>query len=367
LTRILLSLITLVTASVPVFGMVTEDIMIPMEGKGLFGNTKYLLAAYIHKPDDFDSARKYPVVIISHGTAVDPYSRTHIRFDYPYASEYFLKKGFVAVVPMRRGYAGSDGASIADSIGSCTRPDYSSSAREASRDTAAIISYVKSLPYADRQSILLVGASAGGFTSLATASLNIDGVIGAINFAGGQGGSSRSEPSGHACNEQRLIETMGSFGKAKVPTLWIYSEDDTFFRPELAGAMFEDFLRHGGKGRLVIAPPFGHSLLSRVEGRNIWAPYSDDFLDELKAGNGIKTDRGKIDDYQYPPKKELCEQPEPGSGIISSMCRLEREAYSLPPLLRPAMMCWMAGSASSAAFSPSRTASCLFEKSSGAM
>jgi dienelactone hydrolase len=273
--------------------MLTEDLMIPTEGKGLFGNTKYRLATYIHKPDDFDSSRKYPVVIISHGTAVDSYSRSHTRFLYTYASEYFLKKGFVVVVPMRRGYAGSDGASIADSIGSCTNPDYSSSAREASRDIAAIITYVKSLPYADPQSILLVGASAGGFTSLATASLNIEGVIGAINFAGGQGGSSRTEPSGHACNEQKLVEIMGSFGKASVPTLWIYSENDTFFRPELAQAMFESFLRNGGKGKLVIAPPFGHSLLSREEGRNIWASYGDEFLNELKVGNGTKMDWGK--------------------------------------------------------------------------
>jgi dienelactone hydrolase len=279
----LLSLIILLTASVSAFGMLTEDIMIPTEREGLFGNTKYRLATYIHKPDDFDSARKYPVVIINHGTAVDSYARGHTRFAYPYASEYFLKKGFVVVVPMRRGYAGSDGVSIADSIGSCSKPDYSSSAREASRDIAAVINYVKGLAYADTQRILLVGTSSGGFTSLAVASLNIEGVIGAINFAGGQGGSSRSESSGHACNEQTLIETMGSFGRAKVPTLWIYSENDTFFRPELAQAMFEDFLRNGGKGKLVIAPPFGHALLSREEGGNIWAPYGDEFLHELKV------------------------------------------------------------------------------------
>jgi len=284
------------TVSVSSFGMLTEDLMIPTEGKGLLGTTTYRLATYIHKPDDFDSARKYPVVIISHGTAVDPYTRTHNRFDFTHASEYFLKKGFIVVVPMRRGYAGSDGASIADSIGPCSRPDYSSSAREASKDIAAIISYVKGLPYADMQRILLVGTSTGGFASLAVASLNIEGVIGTINFAGGHGGLSRIEPYGHACNEQRLIEVMGSFGKAKVPTLWIYSEDDPFFGPELAQAMFEDFLRNGGKGKLVIAPPFGHALLSRVEGRNIWASYGDEFLHELNVGNGVKMALGESAD-----------------------------------------------------------------------
>jgi len=290
------------TASVSAFGMMTEDIMIPAEGCGLLGKTTCRLATYINKPQDFDPARKYPVVIISHGTATDPYTRTHTRFDYMYASEYFLDKGFVAVVPMRRGYSGSDGASISDSIGPCSNPDYSSSARESSRDIAAIINYVKGLPYVDSQRILLVGTSSGGFASLAAASLNVEGVIGAINFAGGQGGLSRSEPYGHACHEQRLIDVMGSFGKAKVPTLWIYSENDAFFGPELAQAMFGEFLKNGGKGKLVIAPPFGHALLSQEEGINIWAPYGDEFLYELGAGHGLKVDLERIVDY-YPPKK----------------------------------------------------------------
>jgi len=281
---ILLTLIILMIASIPAFGTLTEDIMIPTEGKGLFGKTTYRLATYIHKPYGFDSARKYPVVIINHGTAVDPYTRTHTRFAYKEASEYFLDKGFVVVVPMRRGYAGSDGVVIADSIGSCSQPDYSSSAREASKDLIEVINYVKSLTYVDKQSILLVGISSGGFTSLATASLNIEGVIGVINFAGGQGGASRTEYPGHACNEQRLIQVMGSFGKAKVPTLWIYSENDNFFRPELAQAMFEEYSKNGGKGKLVIAAPVGHALLSRVEARDVWSPFSDQFLYELLSG-----------------------------------------------------------------------------------
>lgn len=290
------------TASVSAFGMLTEDIMVPSECNGLFGKTEYRLATYINKPSDFDPARKYPVVIISHGTATDPYTRTHTRFDYAYASEYFLEKGFVAVVPMRRGYSGSDGASIADSIGPCSNPDYSSSAREASRDITAIISYVKGLPYVDPQRILLVGTSSGGFASLAAASHNVEGVIGAISFAGGQGGLSLSEPYGHACHEARLIEVMGSFGKAKVPTLWIYSEDDAFFRPELARAMFGEFVKNGGTGRLVIAAPLGHALLSREEGRNIWAPYGDEFLAQLGVRHDSRPASDRIADY-HPSKK----------------------------------------------------------------
>jgi len=284
----LLSLVVLLSVGAHASAVITEDVMVPTEGGSLFGITTYRLATYIHKPDDFDAARKYPVVIISHGTAPDPYSRTHTRFDFSDAGEYFIKKGFIAVVPMRRGYAGSDGARIAEDIGPCSDPAYAASAREASRDISSIIRYVKSLPYADAKRILLVGTSAGGFTSLATASLNIEGVVGVINFAGGEGGSSRTEPEGHACMEQRLIDVMGSFGKAKVPTLWIYSENDSFFGPDLAHAMFNEFLKNGGNGKLVITQPFGHSLLIDREGSRIWAPYGDEFLDQLNLGHRLK-------------------------------------------------------------------------------
>jgi len=76
---------------------------------------------------------------------------------------------------------------------------------------------------------------------------------------------------------------MGSFGKARVPTLWVYSSDDSFFGPDLARGMFDAFVRNGGKGRLSIIPPFGHALLSRQEGIALWAPYADAFLEELNA------------------------------------------------------------------------------------
>jgi len=252
--RSLLLVLVILAAPPSASGMQTDDVMIPVEATGLFGNSVCRLATYIHKPDDFDPARRYPVVIISHGTAADAYTKTHARFDYADAGEYFLGKGFVIVVPMRRGYAGSDGSFIADRIGFCSNPDYSSSAREASRDLAAVVGYVRGLPFADGRRILLVGTSSGGFASLAAASLNIEGVIGAISLAGGQGGASRTEYPGHACNEQDLIEVAGGFGRARVPTLWIYSANDTFFRPELAKAMFREFVRQGSTGSLVIAP-----------------------------------------------------------------------------------------------------------------
>ena len=94
---------------------------------------------------------------------------------------------------------------------------------------------------------------------------------------------------------------MGTFAKANVLTLWIYSENDVFFRPELAQAMLEDFLRSRGTSNLVIAPPFGHALLSRVEGRNIWASYGDEFLLWAETGKWCQNGFGR-NWSQYPVK-----------------------------------------------------------------
>jgi pimeloyl-ACP methyl ester carboxylesterase len=193
---------------------------------------------------------------------------------------------------MRRGYAGSDGAGIADRIGSCNNPDYASAASEGAKDLMSVIAFVKGLDFIDPKNILLAGTSSGGFASLAAASLNVEGVVGVINFSGGQGGLGRAVPSGHACCEQSLIETMGSFGKAKIPTLWIYSSDDSFFGPDLAREMFGAFARNGGKGRLSIIPPLGHALLSRQEGIMQWAPYADRFLEELEAVHPLQATAG---------------------------------------------------------------------------
>ena len=61
---------------------------------------------------------------------------------------------------------------------------------------------------------------------------------------------------------------MRKFGQqSRLPTLWVYAENDKYFGPALAKRMHSAFVSAGGAAELVIAPPFGkdgHSLLLKI-------------------------------------------------------------------------------------------------------
>ena len=123
--------------------------------------------------------------------------------------------------------------------------------------------------------MLLVGVSAGGFGSIAAASLAPTGVVAVVNFAGGRGSVSADV----VCKPDELVEAYGDFGKTvRVPSLWIYSQNDHFFGPDLARRMFAAFRSSGAPGELIIAPPYqrdGHNL---IFGQPIWRDAVYDFL-----------------------------------------------------------------------------------------
>jgi hypothetical protein len=98
-----------------------------------------------------------------------------------------------------------------------------------------------------------------------------------ISFAGGRG----SPSPGVVCEDRALIRAFGAFGEtARVPTLWVYSENDSYFPPSLARRFHDAFTEAGGRAQLVIAARFGddgHGLFSR-KGTPVWRPLVDDFL-----------------------------------------------------------------------------------------
>jgi pimeloyl-ACP methyl ester carboxylesterase len=78
---------------------------------------------------------------------------------------------------------------------------------------------------------------------------------------------------------------MGKFGRTtKVPTLWLYSENDTFFSPAFVKEMHDAFQKAGGKVKLVMLPPFGkdgHSFLFNERALPLWIEEVDKFLAEI--------------------------------------------------------------------------------------
>ena len=105
---------------------------------------------------------------------------------------------------------------------------------------------------------IVVGQSAGGWAAIALSSQNLPAVRAIIIFAAGRGGRVGGKPNNN-CAPDRLVAATGEFGRtARVPMLWIYIENDTFFGPALSKRMHEAYTGAGGNAEYHLLPPFGN-------------------------------------------------------------------------------------------------------------
>jgi dienelactone hydrolase len=253
-----------------------EDLRIPMEAAGPRG-----LEAMLLRPS---GTRRHPLALISHGTPRDGAARAPMS---PYGSYRqaleFARRGFAALVVMRRGYGDSDGP-YAESNGPCGRRDYLRSAWQSAGDLRAAIEAMNSRSDISTGGMVAVGVSAGGFATLALSANAPKGLAAAINFAGGRG----SRADDDVCDEDALVRAFATLGRtSRIPTLWIYAQNDKYFGPELARRMHAAFAGAGGQAKFIDAPSFGedgHSLYSR--GIALWTPLVDGFLREQKLATG---------------------------------------------------------------------------------
>jgi dienelactone hydrolase len=250
--------------------IIYKETRIPMVDAGTHG-----LETLLVWPND---ALRHPTVLINHGSPRDPKKRIEMSAiaSLPIAME-FARRGFAVAVVMRRGY-GTSGGGWAEGLGSCSAPNYLSSASAASKDLHTIIAYLNTLPQFDTNKIVAVGVSAGGFSTVAlTADHPPQGLVAAISFAGGRG----SKASNIVCKADQLVDTFGTFGKtSRTPMLWVYAENDHFFNPDLAKRMYAAFTKNGGKAIFTMTVPYGeegHFLFSNA-GISTWTPIVDDFL-----------------------------------------------------------------------------------------
>ena len=102
-----------------------------------------------------------------------------------------------------------------------------------------------------------------------------------VVFSGGRGGHAEGKPNNN-CAPDRLVETVAEFGRtARIPMLWIYIENDTFFGPTLSKRMYEAFRAAGGNVEYHLLPPFdddGHYFIDSPKAVPIWAPIVTKFL-----------------------------------------------------------------------------------------
>jgi dienelactone hydrolase len=106
---------------------------------------------------------------------------------------------------------------------------------------------------------VIAGQSFGGATAITVAALNPPGVQATINFAGGGGGNPDTKPQ-NPCAPWALEKMFSDYGKtARIPTLWIYTENDMYFGPKLPKQWFDAYKATGGSGEYMLFPALGKS------------------------------------------------------------------------------------------------------------
>lgn len=219
------------------------------------------------------------LAVINHGAPLgNPGKAGFIRFQTPAA--WLVARGFAVVVPQRRGY-GETGGPFNESYGDCDAPDFAGAAREAARDIAAAVSFMRQQPFVQPDQGIVIGQSAGGWATIGYASSNPAGIAAMINVAGGRGGR-RNNVANNNCAPDRLVAAAGELGRtARVPMLWLYTENDSFFDTALSRRLHAAFVGAGGLADYVGLPPFGtdgHALFRVDGGLPVWAPPVEEFL-----------------------------------------------------------------------------------------
>ncbi|WP_051304921.1 dienelactone hydrolase family protein [Chitinilyticum litopenaei] len=290
---------------------------------GIFG---FALETTLFKPD---GPGPFPLVVINHGKefglpAHQPRSR------YSLIAQEFLQRGYAVALPMRRGFANSGGM-FPD--GSCQ--NLAPIAEQQADDIERVIAYFRQQPDIDAERILVIGQSAGGFTSMALASREIAGVKAVLNFAGGLRFTSLE------CNwESALKNVFAGLGKrARVDSMWFYAENDSLFPPELARSLHATYREGGGKAELVLYPPFrqdGHGMFGTREGlEQIWWPKVEAFLQA--RGLPTKVLGARYRDLPVPPPSGHAESAKDFNAfpLSSEQCKnLYRQFVATAPLPR---------------------------------
>jgi len=242
------------------------------------------VVTHIYRPSN-PGRVAFPVIIFAHGNANR--LRDPIRVD---VANWWLQKGFAVVVPVRPRYAKTGGAfreiqNVTWKGNSCiSEPTYESAVLKARDVMLAAVAWARSQPWARRDRILLVGHSTGGFTTIATAASNPEGVIAGINFAGGMGGNPTASPH-QSCKPELLTAIYGQFGRTtRAPTLWLYAENDLNLGADMPRQWFNAFKSGGSDTTFVQTPPLpgranGHGLINA--GGPLWKPSVEAFLKKI--------------------------------------------------------------------------------------
>ncbi|MGJ4940463.1 invasion associated locus B family protein [Bradyrhizobium sp. HKCCYLS1011] len=239
----------------------------------------------------------FPLVIMNHGIALGAQERTMFpTIEYRAAALWFANRGYFVISPVRYGASSVDDkdqglyGSVFAHVGSCDNPNFRGPGLAIATLNEWVIDYMSKKKIIEPGKVVVVGQSGGGWGSIALASRNPSSVQAIVTFAAGRGGRVDGKPNNN-CAPDKLVAAAGEFGRtARVPMLWIYAENDTYFGPELTKRMNDAFIAAGGNAEYRQFPPFGsdgHFMIDSPDAVPIWSPLVSQFLEKHSAnGNG---------------------------------------------------------------------------------
>ncbi|MDB5747022.1 MAG: dienelactone hydrolase [Massilia sp.] len=246
----------------------------------------------------------FPLLIINHGKDPGrPSSQPRDRF-YHMASA-FVKRGYAVMVPMRQGFANSTGR-YRDRGCDMTANGYLQA-----DDIRSTLDYARTQKWVDTGHVVVAGQSYGGLATMALGTQELPGVRGLINFAGGL-----RDDSDRCAWRSALVSAFAEYGaSSRVPSLWMYGENDSLFGPDLANRLHEAYQQAGGRARLVEFPSFkrdAHGMLASRDGEKVWLADTMQFLNSIGMPTEVlhtvpppptppRTDFAVVDDVEAVP------------------------------------------------------------------
>ncbi|HEV7719513.1 MAG TPA: dienelactone hydrolase family protein [Arsenicitalea sp.] len=239
------------------------------------------MRSYLYRPA---GNGPFPLAVINHGSEEDAGGRRAMGMpDFPALTAWLVARGYAVLVPQRPGH-GATGGRYLESHGWCASPDYQGAGRAAASSIESAIQFMLKQRFIRPGGVLVLGNSAGGWGALALAGKNPPAVAAVVNFSGGSGGRDRNRPNNN-CAPDKLIAAAGDFGRtARVPTLWLYAENDSYFSPDLSRHMADAFSGAGGQVDYQLLPSVrgdGHALIATSGQEASWMRPLGNFLARL--------------------------------------------------------------------------------------
>ena len=232
----------------------------------------------------------FPLLVMNHGVALDANERSFFPvIEFRDAALWFAKQGYVVVAPVRPGY-GATAIEIPErglfglffsGVGNCSDANFRDAGLAIASINRWVIEYMSVQPFIKRDEVVVVGQSGGGWGAIALASQNPTSVRAMIAFAAGRGGHFNGKPNNN-CAPDNLVEAAAQFGRtARIPMLWIYTHNDSYFGPELTKRLATAFQAAGGNVEYHVLPDFGgdgHFMIDSADAVQMWAPLVSEFL-----------------------------------------------------------------------------------------